>query len=150
MPRLTTLEKTELAALPVVTTLAWFTPLDPAFTLKLGGLITAASLLLLLQGFCRDVWLWVVARRATEKAVPHSAQCMCVESALGLTGILAAAGLTAFGFGPDITVTPLGRTTGTGAVLLAGFLLKDFVFEWAPWKIYRAKNHATLHFRWKR
>ncbi len=150
MPRLTTLEKTELAALPVVTALAWFAPLDPAFTLKLGGLITAASLLLLLQGFCRDIWLWLAARRATEKPAPHAAQCMCVESALGLTGVVAAAGLTAFGFGPDLAITPLGRTVGTGAVLVAGFLLKDFVFEWSPWKIYRAKDHATLHFRWRK
>ena len=74
---------------------------------------------------------------------------MCVESALGLTGILAAAGLTVFSFGPDIVITPLGRTVGTAAVLVAGFLLKDFVFQWSPWKLYRAKNHATLHFRWK-
>ena len=150
MPRLTTLEKVELSAIPVAAILAWFTPVSPTFTLKVGGLITAASLLLLLQGFCRDLWLWLAVRRATEKPAPHSARCLCVESALGLTGILAAAGLTAFRFGPDITVTRLGLTTTFGAVLIAGFLLKDFVFEWSPWRIYRAKNHATLHFRWKR
>ena len=150
MPRLTTLEKVELSAIPFATALAWFAPLGPVFTLKIGGLITAASLLLLLQGFCRDVWLWVAARQATVKPAPHSAQCMCVESALGLTGIVAAAGLTAFHFGPDIAVTRPGFTTAVGAVLVAGFLLKDFVFEWSPWKIYRAKNHATLQFRWKK
>ena len=150
MPRLTTLEKIELFAIPAVTALAWFAPLGPAFTLKVGGLVTAASLLLLLQGFCRDVWLWLAARRATDKPSLHSAQCMCVESALGLTGILAAAGLTAFHFGPDIAVTPPGLTTAVGAVLGTGFLLKDFVFEWSPWKIYRAKDHATLQFRWKK
>ncbi|MES1195245.1 MAG: hypothetical protein ABUL65_05070 [Opitutus sp.] len=147
---LTVLEKVELAVIPVVIAGTWFLPLAPDFTLKVGGLITAASLVLLLQGFCRDLWLWLAARRAAEKPEPHSAQCMCVESALGLTGIIAAAGLTAFGFGPDIAVTPFGRTAGTGAVLVAGFLLKDYVFEWSPWKIYRAKDHATLHFRWKR
>ena len=150
MPRLTTLEKIELFAIPAVTALAWFAPLGPAFTLKVGGLVTAASLLLLLQGFCRDVWLWLAARRATDKPSPHFAQCMCVESALGLTGILAAAGLTAFHFGPDIAVTPPGLTTAVGAVLGTGFLLKDFVFEWSPWKIYRARDHATLQFRWKK
>ena len=150
MPRMTNLEKVELAAIPVATALAWFAPPDPAFTLKVGGLVTAASLLLLLQGFCRDVWLWLAARRATEKPAPHSAQCMCVESALGLTGILAAAGLTAFRFGPDLAVTPSGLSAVVGAVLVAGFLLKDFVFEWSPWKIYRAKDHATLQFRWKK
>jgi len=146
---MTTLEKTELAVIPVVIAGTWFLPLAPGFTLKIGGLITAASLLLLLQGFCRDVWLWVAARRATEKPVPYYAQCMCVESALGLTGVLASAGLTVFSFGPDLALTPLGRTIGTSAVLVTGFLLKDFVFEWSPWKIYRAKDHATLQFRWR-
>ena len=150
MPHLTTLEKAELSAIPVATAVAWFAPLGPAFTLKIGGLVTAASLLLLLQGFCRDVWLWLAARRATEKPALHSAQCMCVESALGLTGILSAAGLTAFRSGPDLAVTPPELTAAVGVVLVAGFLLKDFVFEWSPWKIYRAKNHATLHFRWKK
>lgn len=149
MPRLTTLEKVELSAIPIATALAWFAPLDPAFKLKVGGLVTAASLLLLFQGFCRDVWLWLAARRATGKPAPHSAQCMCVESALGLTGIVASAGLTAVRFGPDIVVTPPGLTTAVCAVLVAGFLLKDFVFEWSPWRIYREKNHATLHFRWR-
>lgn len=150
MPRLTTLEKVELSAIPFATALAWFGPLGPTFTLKIGGLITATSLLLLLQGFCRDVWLWRAARRATKNPALHSAQCMCVESALGLTGILSAAGLTAFSFGPDISVTRPGLTTAVGAVLVVGFLLKDFVFEWSPWKIYRAKDHATLQFRWKK
>ena len=150
MPRLTTLEKVELSAIPVATLLAWFAPLGPAFALKVGGLITAASLLLLLQGLCRDLWLWLADRRATENPAPHSAQCLCVESALGLTGILAAAGLTACRFGPDITVTRLGLTPTVGAILIAGFLLKDFVFEWSPWRIYRAKDHATLQFRWKK
>ena len=74
---------------------------------------------------------------------------MCVESALGLTGITAAVGLTAFSFGPLFPLTRLGQTGGTAAVLVVGFLLKDFVFEWSPWKIYREKNHATLHFRWR-
>jgi sterol desaturase/sphingolipid hydroxylase (fatty acid hydroxylase superfamily) len=150
MPHLTTLEKTELAVIPVIITLTWFAPLGPDVTQRIGGLITAASLLLLLQGFCRDVWLWLAARRATVKPTPHYAQCMCVESAVGLTGILAAAGLTAFNFGPLIPVSQAGLTSGTAAVLVAGFLLKDFVFEWSPWKIHRAKNHAALHFRWKR
>jgi hypothetical protein len=150
MPRLTTLEKAELLALPVVTTLGWFVPLPPGFTLGLGALVTAGSLLLLLQGFCRDLWLWLAARRATVKPEPHHAQCLCVESALGLTGILAAAGLTAFRLGPPVPVTQAGLTLGVALVLAVGFALKDFVFEWSPWKIYRARDHAALHFRWTR
>ena len=37
-----------------------------------------------------------------------------------------------------------------GLTLLAGYLLKDLVFSWSPWKIYREKNHAQLIVRWGR
>lgn len=150
MPRLTLLEKVELAAIPVAITLSWIAPVPAGASLRLGSLLTTASLLLLLQGFCRDVWLWVATRRAAVKPEPHYARCMCVESAVGMTGILAAAGLTAFSFGPEIHLRQPWLTVGVAGVLIAGFLLKDFVFEWSPWRIYREKNHATLHFRWKR
>ncbi|MES1167664.1 MAG: hypothetical protein ABUL61_00705, partial [Oleiharenicola lentus] len=111
--------------------------------------ITAASLLLLLQGFCRDLWLWRAARRNPSPEPPRHAACMCVESTIGFTGIIAAAGLTAFQFGPSYPVTQPWLMLGVAAVLVAGFLLKDFVFTWSPWRIYREKDHATLHFRWK-
>jgi hypothetical protein len=75
---------------------------------------------------------------------------MCVESAVGLSGVLIGAGLTAFALGPELHLGPGGVTLGVATVLAGGFLLKDFVFEWAPCRIYREKDHATLHFRWKR
>jgi hypothetical protein len=146
MHRLTSLEKAELAGITVVIALSWFAP---GFSLRTGGLITAASLLLLLQGFCRDIWLWRAARRNPSTEPPRHAACMCVESTIGFTGILAAAGLTAFRFGPLYSVIQPWLTLGVAAVLSAGFLLKDFVFTWSPWRIYREKDHATLHFRWR-
>ena len=33
---------------------------------------------------------------------------------------------------------------------VSGFLLKDLVFEWFPWKLYRAKDHAHLRFTWRK
>lgn len=146
MSSLPPLEKAELAGITAMTALSWFAP---EFSLRVGGLVTAASLLLLLQGFCRDVWLWQAARRNPVQEAPRYAACMCVESTIGLTGIIAAAGLTAFRFGPPYPVTQPWLTLGVAGVLVAGFLLKDFVFTWAPWRIYREKDHATLHFRWK-
>lgn len=147
MSEFTKLEKFELLGASVATVLSWFVP---AFSLRLGGLITAASVLLLLQGFCRDVWLWLMARCQPVQAEPHYGACMCVESTLGFTGIIAAAGLTAFQFGPPYLVTRPWLTLSVAAVLAAGFLLKDFVFSWSPWRIYREQNHATLHFRWRK
>ena len=150
MAALAPLEKAELVAIPVATGLIWFLPLGPQFTLKVGAIITAASLLLLLQGFCRDVWLWFELRRAVNPPPPRYAQCMCVESAVGFTGVVAAAGLTGFGFGPPIALSQVAITGGAALVMVGGFLLKDFVFEWSPWRIYREKDHARVHFRWRK
>ena len=150
MSRFTLLEKAEFAGITAVTALSWLVPLPAEFSLRLGGLITATSLLLLLQGFCRDLWLWIGSRRDRNPPAPRYGACMCVESTVGFTGIIAAAGLTAFSFGPLHPVTQPWLTLGVAAVLVAGFLIKDFVFEWAPWRLYREKNHATLHFRWKK
>jgi len=147
MSHFTKLERIEVAGIMVATSLSWFVPTS---SLRVGGLITAASVLLLLQGFCRDLWLWQAARRSPVPEAPRYGACMCVESTLGFTGIIAAAGLTAFRFGPLYSVMQPWLTLGVATGLVAGFLIKDFVFTWSPWRIYREKNHATLHFRWRR
>jgi hypothetical protein len=150
MAPLTRLEKIELLAIPLAIGASWLLPLPAGFSLRIGSLLTAASLLLLLQGFCRDIWLWLAVRQATAKPAPRYAECMCVESAIGMTGVVVAIGLSGFSAAPEIVVRQPWFTAAVGAVLVAGFLLKDFVFEWNPWRIYREKDHATLHFRWKR
>lgn len=150
MFRFTLLEKFELTAIAATITLVSVLPMPAGTSLRMGGLVTAASLTLLLQGFCRDVWRLLAARRAASKPEVRYAQCLCVESAVGLTGIIAAAGLTALGSGPQLPLRQPWVALGAAGVLVVGFLLKDFVFEWSPWRLYRAKDHATLHFRWKR
>ena len=35
-------------------------------------------------------------------------------------------------------------------VLAIGFAIKDFVFEWRPFRIRREKDHVNLVFSWKR
>jgi hypothetical protein len=148
MPHLSTGEKVELAGIPVVTGLvAWLAP-RPGANLELGELIAGAALLVLLQGFCRDLWLLRQSRLNKTTAAPRAAQCMCVESAMGLTGVVAGIGLVGFGLGHPLFVSTRALVVAVAGVMLAGFLLRDFVFEWSPWKIYREKDHAQVIFRW--
>ena len=143
-------EKFELAAIPVVTAgVAWLAP-RAGVTLEAGELIAGAALLILVQGFFRDVWLLRQARRQLAAAPVREARCMCVESALGLTGIVAGIGLVGLGFTrPVFLVVPV-LATAVLAAMAVGFLLKDLVFEWSPWKIYREKDHAQVIFRWRK
>lgn len=149
MPSLSGAEKFELAAIPFVTAgVAWLAP-RPGVSLELGELIAGAALLILVQGFFRDLWLLRQARRGS--VVPaREARCMCVESALGLTGIVAGIGLVGLGLTRPVQLGVAGLAAAVCGTMTAGYLLKDFVFEWSPWKIYREKDHAQVIFRWKK
>ena len=149
-PMFSPAEKFELTAIPVVTAaVAWLAP-RPGATLEAGELIAGAALLILVQGFFRDLWLLRQARRQSAAAPAREARCMCVESALGMTGIVAGIGLVGLGFTRSIVLNPLVLAAAVFAAMAVGFLLKDFVFEWAPWKIYREKDHAQVIFRWRK
>ena len=144
---LSTAEKFELSAIPVATALAvWLTP-PPGVRLEIGEMLAGGALLILLQGFCRDLWLLRQSRRQSA-ASTREVSCMCVESALGLTAMAAGIGLVGFGIARLVFLSPLALAIGTGLTLLAGYLLKDLVFSWSPWKIYREKNHARVIFHW--
>jgi hypothetical protein len=148
MPLLSPAEKFELCAIPVAIGLAaWFAP-RPDFKLELGELTAGAALLILLQGFIRDLWLLREARRNQSATGARAARCMCVESTVGLTGVVAGIALVGLGLTHPITLNRASAGAVVAVVLIAGFLLKDFVFEWSPWKIYREKNHAQVIFRW--
>lgn len=141
-------EKIELGAMPVCLALGgWLTP-GGGITLEIGETIAAGALLLLIQGFFRDLYLLWESKRA--QPAPMSARCFCVESAVGLTGVIAGIALTATGFNRSVHLEATSVMILIGVVLLIGFLLKDFVFEWSPWKIFREKNHAQVIFRWKK
>lgn len=150
MPSLSPAEKVELAAIPVVATLtAWFAP-RPSLRLELGEFIAGAALLVLVQGFFRDLWLLRQARRQTNTTPPAEAACMCVESVLGLTGIVAGVAFVGLGFDRPVALSPGALTALVATTMIAGYLLKDFVFGWSPWRIRREKNHAQLIVRWRR
>ena len=141
-------EKVELAAIPLGTALVWWLAPHPGFTAELGTLVAGGALAILLQGFLRDLWLLREARRQAPATPVRAARCMCVESALGLTGVVAGVALTGIGLTRTCFLSPTGLTAAVAAAFVVGFILKDFVFEWSPWKIYREKNHAQVIVRW--
>jgi len=139
----------------------------PGLTLGIGAMFNAAGIQLLAQGLGRDLWIlarrrlapncgeacvvgksvgwWrrLLGRAAPSQPVPtapaKSAPVLCLESALG-AGLIAI-GLLLMGAGATATVT-----TSPGAVIavaglwwLAGWALRDFVFE-----LKRAPDHINV------
>ena len=147
---MTKIEKFELALIPVLGIGIWLmAPLLPD-RIGVGKLMLWSSALLLLQSLIRDLWLLAKLKHNVEPGPLKKARCMCVESALGATGIVA--GIIILGSGVDRLVTMNGWTWGllVTLVLATGFLIKDFVVEWSPLRFRRDKNHMNIVFTWNR
>lgn len=118
-------------------------------SLELGSLLAIAALALLGQGFLRDLWLLARQRRTGGSAHREEARCMCLESTVGLSGVLAGVVLTA---ATVPVVVPLAGwvwpLTGAG-VWGVGFLIKDVVIQWPPLKLRRVKDHGSIWVRWR-
>jgi len=146
--RISLAEKTELCIIPSCILLAWLALPRVGLQVALGEIIAGFSLVILLQGLVRDLWLLRQARRQANAAPTRAVRCMCVESALGITGVLGGFGLAGLGLSQPVFVNGLELARCLGAALVTGFLLKDFVFEWLPFRIYREANHAQVIVRW--
>lgn len=74
---------------------------------------------------------------------------MCVESTIGATGV--ALGIMVLGSGIDRSVPMDGWSWSflAALVMAIGFAIKDFVFEWNPFRIRRDKDHVNIVFTWR-
>jgi hypothetical protein len=143
-------EKIELALIPVIS-LAFYlvAPLLPK-QIALGSLLLFAFAMLLTQSLLRDLWLLANMRPEASHEPGTAAQCMCVESAVGATGVLAGIVVLGAGIGHPIAMPGWAWALCILAVGLSGYSIKDFVFEWNPWSVRREKNHMNIIVRWKK
>lgn len=115
------------------------------------NLVLSAASLLLLQSLFRDLWYLFSQRfKQNSGSQVKQIQCMCVESTVGILGVVI--GLLLFFTQLDIYVA-MNITRWLlliGGVLVAGFLIKDYVFEWNPWRVYKDKDHLNIVFSWKK
>ncbi|MES2820984.1 MAG: hypothetical protein V4812_18570 [Pseudomonadota bacterium] len=146
---MTTAEKFELALIPVVGVVIWLIAERLPARIGIGSLLLASSVLLLFQGLIRDLWLISTRSRQSAVGTRQEALCMCVESTIGVTGVVA--GLIILGCALDSTL-PVGSwlwSVVAVGVLTIGFAVKDFIFVWRPFRIRRVKDHINIVFSWK-
>jgi hypothetical protein len=111
-------------------------------SLETGVLVAGAALALLLQGFVRDVCLLV---RGRSGRVPgESAACICVESTVGLSGVLVGLAFTLAGVGSSIALKRWVWPVLALLVWSLGFMMKDFVIQWRPWAIRKIEDHGSI------
>ena len=150
MSDMTVAEKTELALIPLVGLAVWLVSERLPEMIGIGSLLLAASVLLLFQGLIRDLWLLFKRSQRSESGPRQEALCMCVESTVGVTGVLAGLVLAGAAADASVHVSQILWSILAVMVLAIGFAIRDFVFEWRPFRVRRDKDHVNLVFSWKK
>lgn len=132
---------------------AWLSPRLPA-SLEIGALVAVAALTLLVQGGVRDVATLVRQRRRQKTdtaAPPHAAHCICLESTVGLGGVLLGVVLTALpAGGPRIALPAAFWPVAFALIGLTGLAIRDLVIQWKPrLRLLRVKDHGSIMVRFR-
>ena len=146
---MTRAERIELAMIVVVATISWLVwPNFPA-AMPLWQIVLVASAWLLAQSLVRDVAILLRSRRLKSNEPRKEAQCFCLESTVGLTGIIAGLALIGLGSSHQIAITRWEFSFAIAGTMILGFIIKDFVVSWNPFGVRREKDHLNLIVRWK-
>ena len=81
---------------------------------------------------------------------PIVRQCMCVESSVGVLIVMVGLLLLITNIDARVIFNIYMLIFVMAVVLLSGFLIKDYVIEWNPWKISKEKDHINIIFSLKK
>ena len=147
---MTTLEKIELAMIPLSAMIAYFISPALSWQISVGNALLLFSALLLLQSLIRDLSILFFSNKNPVPITFKKMQCFCVESAIGMTGILGGAGILGLGIAQQIQMDRFVLSMSVVSVVGVGFAIKDFVIQANPWRIFRDKDHLNIVFSWRK
>ena len=137
-------ERLELALIPVAAAAASAVAARLPTAPGLGTLLLAGAVVLLLQGLLRDLWLLWRRRTRPPTGQPRRMACLCLESTLGSTGVLAGLVVLGSGLSWRIALPAWGWGLLVGAVLVLGFAIKDLVIALRPLRLVRDPDHLNI------
>jgi hypothetical protein len=111
----------------------------------LGDLLLASAIVLLMQGFVRDIGRWRSARAAArEGAGVARVTCVCVESTIGVCAIAAGAVLSLAWTSLRVGMPAIAWPASFAAVGAFGFFTRDLVLDWKQWRVRREGDHGAV------
>jgi hypothetical protein len=138
-------ESVELCVIAAAAVAACFIPRLPT-TIPIGYLVLAVSVGLLGQGLIRDLFI----KYGKAAGVPAAAQkrgmvCMCMESTVGVAGVIAGLCVLFIGVSRRIILPPYFWPAAIIVVGLIGFIIKDYILDWTtwPWRNRKQKDHSS-------
>lgn len=145
---ITNFEKVELMLIPIIGVNIWLLSSYLPKSLSFGRVLLAISALLLLQSLIRDVWLLIKQKHAEKTEAKTIMRCMCVESTVGLTGVVIGVVLLGSGLDQPVTINYWVWSTAAIAILLIGFVMKDYVMEFKPFRLRKNRHHQNIVVKW--
>jgi len=145
----------ELILIAFVSAAAWFLRASLPAELAIGELILAAAVMLLGQGLIRDLYVKFSASRAASAAQPDGPTppkkglfCMCMESTIGVVGVVAGGALLLSGISARVQLPIFFWPACVALTCLFGFVIKNYVLDWQtwPWRIRREEDHSSVVF----
>jgi len=117
----------------------WPTPIG------VGQFVLTLAVIFLLQTLVRDLYLYRQLK-ASGSNPPKGVEsrCFCLESGIGMIAVIAGLLLFTGSFGGRIELSTMQWILAVVVLLVSNFLLKDFVFSWNPWRIYRDPDHLNI------
>ncbi|MFW5431226.1 MAG: hypothetical protein ACKE5M_03520 [Methylophilaceae bacterium] len=139
-------EKTELTLILILSICTCLLSFMLPSQVAIGNLILAASALLLLQSLLRDLFL--IARMKRSSKQYKELRCMCLESTIGMTGIIIGAGVVGIGIDQLVAINRYTWVVLIVFIMVMSFLIKDFVIQSSPWCISQDKDHLNILVKW--
>jgi hypothetical protein len=142
-------ESIEILVIGIVTLLSWIVWPYYSAPIPVWQIVLNASILFLMQSLVRDVAILLRHQHSTSNEPPQEVQCFCLESSVGVCGVIIGALLAGFTSSKWITISRWEFVLGIAAVMVLGFISKDWVISWNPIGLRREKDHLNLIIRWK-
>jgi len=150
---MTLIERFELFFIGIVAATVWLFAFLLPTHISAGQLFLYISVLILSQSLIRDLSILFSQRskrHIADETTKQVVNCMCVESTVGITGVIIGALLLSTRIIQVFTLNSLSWLLIALITLLTGFVMKNYVIQWSPWKIRKEKDHINIIFSWKK
>lgn len=144
---MTNTEEIELALIPLLGLSLWLSAAALPNQISIGPLLLGMAAFLLLQSLIRDLWL-LANQRGKQPDLQRKIRCMCAESTVGITGIIMGIVLLGAGIHFSVPMPNWCWSILVMAIMSIGFVMKDYVIEWNPFRLYKDLDHINILFTW--
>ena len=109
-----------------------------------GSLILTFSTVFLIQTLIRDLALLYRQKTALRNKERRVQRCFCVESGVGVVFVIVGLVLLLGNLWGSVVFDKSDWIVSLALLMVSNYALKDLVFSWNPWRIYRDPEHLNI------